>query len=267
MSKTWIGKCAVCGKTNGFFQRATYEDAPDGGVTVHQGCLGAFYASLESEQWKLDMEQAYREEDERLDNEALLDCLKYRRGLEVRASTRKWNPDSHGVALIGEREFAWMAGSKPDTRKFRKNDGNIDIELWLKIRQGKLEWGETDVKTSSKPPYAMPVDVRIVQDHRIYVMSQLLDRDEYFKDKQYLDDKEYLKQRAKILGWMMGREVKTYPVKRKWYENQADVHLVPIEKLRSMDDLKKAYQGRWRWNDMVDHPLKHPPEGYPARYK
>jgi len=33
-----------------------------------------------------------------------------------------------------------------------------------------------------------------------------------------------------------------------------------------MDDLKAIYQGRWRWNDMPDFP-KHPPEGFPARYR
>jgi hypothetical protein len=31
-------------------------------VTVHRDCLGKFYKGLEDEQWKLDMERAYREE-------------------------------------------------------------------------------------------------------------------------------------------------------------------------------------------------------------
>jgi hypothetical protein len=265
MSKTWVGKCIVCGKTSGYFQRATYEGAPDEGVTVHQNCLGKFYQQLMDEQWKQDMEQAYRTEDDRLDNEALLDCVKYLRSLDDRPSTRKWNPDPHGVSLIGEREFAWTYGSKPDTRKFPKNDGNIDAMLWLRTRKGRLVWGEIDVKTSSKPAYVMPVKPRIIQDHRIFVMSQLLDHDEYLK--QYLNDEEYLKQRAKMLGWMMGRDVKAYPIEPQWFGNDADVHLVPVGELRSMDDLKAAYQGRWRWNDMADHPLKHPPEGYPARYR
>jgi hypothetical protein len=167
--------------------------------------------------------------------------------------------------MIGEREFAWMFGSKPDTRKFKRNDGNIDKELLLKRNSGKTKFGEIDVKTSAKPPYAMPVNIRIVQDHRFYVMSQLLDPDEYLK--QYLNDEEWLKQRAKMLGWMRGHEVKTYPIEYQWLDNDADVHLVPIGKLRSMHVMKTAYQGRWRWNDMVDHPLKHPPEGYPARYR
>src|SRR6476646_8989987 len=260
------GRCAVCNQTRGFFQRATYDDAPEVGVTVHSACLGKFYQQLMDEQWQIDMERAYRTEDERLDSEALLDCLKYLRGLDVRASTRKWHPDPHGVSLIGEREFAWMYGSKPDTRKFPKNDGRIDKELWLKTRQGRLAWGKIDVKTSSKPPYAMPVGTQVVQDDLIYVMSKLVDPDGYLKDESYLDDEQWLKQRAEMLGWLMGRDVKTYPIKTQWYGNDRDVHLVPIEKLRSMDDLKAIYQGRWRWNDMPDFP-KHPPEGFPARYR
>ena len=250
MSKTWIGKCAVCGKTSGYFQRATYEGAPDGGVTVHQGCLGAFYKSLEDEQWKLDMEQAYCVEDERLDEEALLANLAFRRRLKRLASTQAWNEDSHGVALIGERDFAYTFGGKPDTRCFDKNDGNIDIELWLRSRSGRIVWGETDVKTSTKPPYALPVNIKIIQPQRIYVMLQL----------------DSSKQKAVPVGWEMGREIAKYPITYKWLGNKADVHLMPCERLRSIDDLKNIYQGRWRWNNMPGFP-NHPPEGFPARYK
>ena len=57
MAGKWIkGRCQVCNKTHGFLQRATYEDAPEGGVVVHQDCLGKFYQQLMDEQWKKDME-------------------------------------------------------------------------------------------------------------------------------------------------------------------------------------------------------------------
>ena len=63
MTGKWIqGRCAVCNQTRGFLQRATYDDAPEEGVTVHQDCLGKFFQRLEDEQWKKDMERAYREE-------------------------------------------------------------------------------------------------------------------------------------------------------------------------------------------------------------
>jgi len=55
----WTGKpCAVCGKTNGYFDRATYEGAPDGGVTVHRDCLAQFFENLEREQWKHEVANA-----------------------------------------------------------------------------------------------------------------------------------------------------------------------------------------------------------------
>lgn len=53
MKQPWRGKpCAVCGKTNGYFQRATYQGAPDGGIPVHQECLGKFWQRLENEEWR-----------------------------------------------------------------------------------------------------------------------------------------------------------------------------------------------------------------------
>ena len=39
VAKQYVGTCVVCGKTHGYFQRATYEGAPDGGVTVHRTVL------------------------------------------------------------------------------------------------------------------------------------------------------------------------------------------------------------------------------------
>lgn len=63
MARKWIqGRCAVCNRTNGFLQRATYQDAPEEGAIVHQDCLDKFYRQLEDEQWKLDMDVAYREQ-------------------------------------------------------------------------------------------------------------------------------------------------------------------------------------------------------------
>jgi hypothetical protein len=58
MNKQYIGKCAVCGQSYGYFQRATYEGAPDGGVPVHPKCLVKFYENLEREQWKQDVKDA-----------------------------------------------------------------------------------------------------------------------------------------------------------------------------------------------------------------
>lgn len=55
------GRCAVCNKTHGFLQRATYQDAPEEGVTVHQDCLSEFFKRLEDEQWNADLSEAYRE--------------------------------------------------------------------------------------------------------------------------------------------------------------------------------------------------------------
>jgi hypothetical protein len=57
--KEYVGQCAVCGKSHGYFQRATYEGAPDGGVTVHGSCLAKFYKELEEKQWQEDMNDAY----------------------------------------------------------------------------------------------------------------------------------------------------------------------------------------------------------------
>lgn len=63
MARKWIqGRCVVCNRSHGFLQRATYDGAPEEGVTVHQDCLGAFYKGLEDEQWKKDMDEAYREQ-------------------------------------------------------------------------------------------------------------------------------------------------------------------------------------------------------------
>ena len=60
MARKWIqGRCQVCNKTHGFLQRATYEDAPEGGVVVHQDCLSKFYQQLEDERWKKDMDDAF----------------------------------------------------------------------------------------------------------------------------------------------------------------------------------------------------------------
>lgn len=53
-----IGKCAVCGKSYGYFQRATYDGAPDGGVPVHGSCLAKFYENLEREEWKREARDA-----------------------------------------------------------------------------------------------------------------------------------------------------------------------------------------------------------------
>ena len=59
MARKWIqGRCQVCNKTHGFLQRATYDNAPDEGVVVHQDCLSKFYQQLEDEQWKADMAAA-----------------------------------------------------------------------------------------------------------------------------------------------------------------------------------------------------------------
>lgn len=53
MKHPWRGKpCAVCGRTNGYFQRATYDGAPDGGVSVHMDCLVKFWEQLIAEEWK-----------------------------------------------------------------------------------------------------------------------------------------------------------------------------------------------------------------------
>jgi hypothetical protein len=65
VSKHWTGKCAVCGRTNSYFVRATYEGAPDGGVPVHWDCLNRFWKQLEDEQWRKDFDQAWREETSR----------------------------------------------------------------------------------------------------------------------------------------------------------------------------------------------------------
>lgn len=58
MNKLWVGRCAVCGKTNGHFEKATYEGAPDGGVTVHPWCLEKFYMGVEEQAWKEDVAAA-----------------------------------------------------------------------------------------------------------------------------------------------------------------------------------------------------------------
>jgi len=60
MARKWIkGRCQVCNKTYGFLQRATYDGAPEEGVTVHQDCLGKFYQQLMDEQWQKDMDDAF----------------------------------------------------------------------------------------------------------------------------------------------------------------------------------------------------------------
>ena len=48
--KQYVGQCAVCGKSHGYFQRATYDGAPDGGVTVHGelSCDGSSRSKNES---------------------------------------------------------------------------------------------------------------------------------------------------------------------------------------------------------------------------
>jgi hypothetical protein len=195
-----------------------------------------------------------RAEEDRLDREALLTNLAFRRRLIRLASTRAWNTDSHGVALVSELAFARMHGAKPDTRCFRKNDGNIDIELLLSWSRGEKEWGEFDIKSAVKTAHSMPVNIKHVQPQRIYVMAQHHDHEDFWKCS------------AEMLGWLFGREVVKYPIAYQWMNNDKDVHLVPVGKLRGMDELKAAYHGRWRWNDMPGFP-KHPPEGFPARYR
>ena len=61
MAKQYIGQCVVCGKSHGYFQRVTYEGAPDGGEVVHGSCLAKFFAELEQKQWHEDMKNAYIE--------------------------------------------------------------------------------------------------------------------------------------------------------------------------------------------------------------
>ena len=62
MARKWIqGRCVVCNRSHGFLQRATYDGAPEEGVTVHQDCLGKFYQQLMDEQWNEDLLTAYRE--------------------------------------------------------------------------------------------------------------------------------------------------------------------------------------------------------------
>ena len=51
-------RCAVCGKTAGDFEHATYQGAPAGGIPVHGHCLARFFADLERQQWKRDMAEA-----------------------------------------------------------------------------------------------------------------------------------------------------------------------------------------------------------------
>lgn len=70
MKKPWRGKpCAACGKTNGYFERVTYEGAPDGGVPVHSECFASFFAKLELEKWKLEMEEWHRRYKLRREND------------------------------------------------------------------------------------------------------------------------------------------------------------------------------------------------------
>ena len=38
--------CHHCGKSDGVFERATYDGAPEGGVPVHRDCLSAFFDSI-----------------------------------------------------------------------------------------------------------------------------------------------------------------------------------------------------------------------------
>ena len=57
-TKDYIGECVVCGKSHGYFQKATFAGAPDGGVTVHGSCLAKFYEDLERKQWQEDMNNA-----------------------------------------------------------------------------------------------------------------------------------------------------------------------------------------------------------------
>ena len=174
-----------------------------------------------------------------------------------RASTQLWNPDPHGVAMIGEEAFALMYGAEIDVRLFRRNDGNIDMELLVRMRSGVEKWLKIDVKAANIPKW-LPVNIRIIQRDRIYVMC-----------KHYANEGvgPGLLGTAVPIGWNWGYVIMTYPIAYRWLENEASVHLIPRGHLRSMDDLKRAYHGRWRWNDVPDHPLKHPPEGYPARYR
>ncbi len=44
------GKCFVCGRSGGKFERVTYIDAPIGGVAMHAYCMSKFFAWLE-ESW------------------------------------------------------------------------------------------------------------------------------------------------------------------------------------------------------------------------
>lgn len=50
----------MCRENRGYFVRATYDGAPDGGVPVHAECLPDFWAKIVDAQWKRDMEKAYR---------------------------------------------------------------------------------------------------------------------------------------------------------------------------------------------------------------
>jgi hypothetical protein len=52
--------CAMCNRKGGMLQRATYQGAPEGGVSVHRECLGVLFRRLEDQQWKADMDTAYR---------------------------------------------------------------------------------------------------------------------------------------------------------------------------------------------------------------
>jgi hypothetical protein len=58
VAKQYVGQCTVCGKSHGYFQRVTYEGAPDGGVTVHGSCLARFFEELERKQWQEDVKNA-----------------------------------------------------------------------------------------------------------------------------------------------------------------------------------------------------------------
>lgn len=136
MSKTWIGRCAVCGKTSGYFQRATYDDAPDGGVTVHRECLARFYSQLEDEQWKADMEEAYQQERANIieeedvedyadvadlgnDNEGITVIYVFR-ALRIEPVPQKtWAVGAAARDLFKSRN----AGAAPEKKLFKKTNG------------------------------------------------------------------------------------------------------------------------------------------------
>lgn len=148
-------------------------------------------------------------------------CALARRRNRIFAGKKRNRPlgkNYEEVGLRGEWEFACFSGIMP--KLMVGGDGGVDFEIPVVFT--------VDVKTSRKGDALLVEAGKVKAD--IYVLAHYVEADEASGEERTLGD-------AHLLGWTFAANVKS--VEPCDTGRGVINHRIPVEKLRSMDDLAK----------------------------